>query len=109
MTDDLAGSEKQEGVRTRGHGEPLIWAAMWLCLVLAAIAFTIGLNMAFERRLAPCPDGTFFPEGAADFNCYVHPEAAPGTAIALFAVLLGTIVVFSGISAALAVQVRARR
>ncbi|MCZ3386165.1 MAG: hypothetical protein LH630_04190 [Actinomycetia bacterium] len=62
--------------------------------------------MAFERRVAPCPNGKFFPEGATDFNCYVHPQAATGTAIALFAVMLGTIIVFSGISAALALQGR---
>ncbi len=81
---------------------------MGVSLILAVIAFIIGINMATERRAAPCPNGTTFPEGATDLNCYVHPEGTTGTVIAIFAVMLGTIIVFSGISAALAVQSRAR-
>lgn len=106
MTDDLAGSEKQARVRSRGQGETFVWTAVGLGVALAVVALIIGLTMAFDRRVAPCRNGTFFPEGATDFNCYVHPEGVTGTAIALFALLLGTLIVFSGISAALALQSR---
>ncbi|MBO0836184.1 MAG: hypothetical protein J2P28_11875 [Actinobacteria bacterium] len=58
-----------------------------------------GLMMALQRHVAPCPDGTFFPPGTTNFNCYVHPNAGIGTEIAVLSALLGILVVLAAISA----------
>jgi hypothetical protein len=55
--------------------------------------------MAAEKMDAPCPDETFIPLGTTDFTCYVHPQAGVGIAIATFSILLGILVVFTGIVA----------
>lgn len=56
-----------------------------------------GFAMALDRRAAACPNGTFFPLGTTNFNCYVHPSAGTGTAIAVISALLGILVVLSAI------------
>jgi hypothetical protein len=59
-----------------------------------------GFVMALKSHVAPCPNGTYFPQGTTDFNCYVHPNAGSGIAIAVTSALLGILVVLSAISAA---------
>lgn len=40
-----------------------------------------GLVMITKRNVITCPDGTTFPNGTTDFNCYEHPDAALGVSI----------------------------
>jgi hypothetical protein len=77
-----------------------LWAAMWVGIAVALVGLVDGLVMAFKRHVAPCPNGTYFPKGATNFDCYVHPNAGTGIAIAAVSSLLGILVVLSAISAA---------
>lgn len=85
----------------RGEAPPVdrrddaVWWATWVGVGFALVGLVDGLIMALERKVADCPDGTYFPEGATDFTCYVHPQAGLGVAIAAFSVVLGILVVFS--------------
>jgi hypothetical protein len=65
--------------------------------------------MALKRKVTNCPNGHYFPEGTTNFNCYVHPQAGVGVAIAVFSVLLGILIVFSAISASAALESAQRR
>lgn len=56
------------------------------------MGLTLGLALALKRREAPCPDGTYFPEGTTDFRCFVHPHALDGSAIAVISVVLGILI-----------------
>ncbi len=62
--------------------------------------------MALQRKVADCPDGKYFPEGATDLNCYVHPQGGLGTAIAALSVVLGILVVFCSMAARASLEVR---
>jgi hypothetical protein len=72
---------------------------MWVGLTLALVGLIDGFVMALQRHVAPCPNGTYFPQGATNFNCYVHPNAGTGIAVAVTSTLLGILVVLSAISA----------
>lgn len=87
----------QDGPRLDEGHEDLIWWATWAGLILALIGLLDGLMMALKKKEAPCPDGTFFPEGTTDFACYVHPQAGVGIAISALSVMLGILIVFSSI------------
>jgi len=69
-------------------------------LALALVGLVDGFVMALHRHVASCPNGTYFPQGTTNFNCYVHPNAGAGTAIAAISGLLGILVVLSAISVA---------
>jgi hypothetical protein len=86
--------------RRAGHGEPIVWSAMSVGLILALVGLADGLVKALQKHVAPCPNGTYFPQGTTNFNCYVHPNAGTGTAIAVISSLLGILVTLSAISAA---------
>jgi hypothetical protein len=73
---------------------------MWIGLALAVVGLADGFVKALDRRVAPCPNGTYFPQGATNFSCYVYPNAGTGVAIAVISALLGILVVLSGTSAA---------
>ena len=107
VSEDSADGTRNERVRPLAPGERFVWTAMGICLGLAVTAAIIGLSMAFSKRVAPCQNGTFFPEGTKDFNCYVYPHAGIGSVMAISAVLLGTIVVFSALSAVESMRLRA--
>ena len=79
--------------------EDAVWWATRLGIALTAVGLVDGLVMALERRVADCPNGTYFPEGATDFNCYVHPQAGLGIAIAVFSLLLGILVLLASMAA----------
>ena len=64
-------------------------------LVAAVVGLVDGIVMALDKKEAPCPDGTYFPEGATDITCYVHPEADIGIAVASISVVLGILVVLA--------------
>ena len=83
-----------------GRDERIVWPAMWVGLILALVGLVDGFVMALKRHVAPCPNGTYFPKGATNFNCYVHPNAGPGIAIVVISGQLGILVVLSAISAA---------
>ncbi len=68
--------------------------------VAALVGVVDGIVTAARRHVTPCPDGKYFPEGATDFNCYVHPNAGLGIAIVVFSVLLGMVVWLAGTSTA---------
>jgi hypothetical protein len=74
-----------------------------IALVIAAgclLTFTgvaVGLRMALKRKEAPCPDGTFFPEGTKDFRCFVHPHGLDGTAVVVFSLMLGILIVLAAV------------
>jgi hypothetical protein len=69
-------------------------------VVLALVGLVDGLVMALKRKVADCPSGHYFPQDTTNFDCYVHPQAGIGIAIAVSSALLGLLVVFSAISAA---------
>lgn len=96
----------QDEARSAARREDAVWWATWVGLALALIALIDGLVMALKRKLADCPDGTYFPQGETDFNCYVHPQAGLGIAIAVLSVVLGILVVFSSIVARASLGVR---
>lgn len=83
----------------RERQEDLIWWGTWLGVVLAAVGLVNGVVMALKRRTAACPDGKYFPEGTTDFECYVHPQAGVGIAVAVLSVMLGIVVVLASITA----------
>jgi len=106
VTDDLMRPENQQRVQPRSRGESLVRSAIGVCLVLACITLAVGVRMALDRRVAPCQSGHYFPPGATDSNCYAYPQGGTGAAIAVFSILLGTLIVFSGISAVATLRAR---
>ncbi|MDZ5619537.1 hypothetical protein [Nocardioides bizhenqiangii] len=82
-----------------GRREDLIWWGTWLGLVCAVVGIVDGLVMALNKELATCPDGTYFPEGTTDFDCYAYPQAGLGIGIIVVSVMLGVLVVFASIAA----------
>lgn len=72
---------------------------MWVGFALALVGLADGLKMALKRHIVTCPNGTYFPQGTTNFNCYVHPNAGTGIAIAVISALLGILVALSTISA----------
>jgi hypothetical protein len=100
MSDDATQSpSSQDGSRLIDRRADLVWWATRVGLVLALVGLVDGLMMALKRQVATCPNGTYFREGTTNFDCYVHPQAGIGIAIAVFSVVLGILVVFSGIVA----------
>ena len=69
-------------------------------LILALVGLIDGFKMAHKRQVVTCPNGTYFPQGTTNFNCYAHPDAGTGVAIAVIAALLGILVALAAISAA---------
>jgi hypothetical protein len=94
-----ASSPQPEG-RRAGRDEGNVWFAMSVGIILALVGLVDGFVMALKRHVAPCPNGTYFPQGAKNFDCYVHPNAGTGIAIAVISALLGILVVLSAITAA---------
>lgn len=86
--------------RRAGRAERHVWSAMRVGIALALVGLADGFVMALKSHVAPCPNGTFFPKGTTNFNCYVHPNAGTGIAIAVMSALLGILVVLAAISAA---------
>ena len=96
----------QDEARPADRREDAVWLATWVGLALAMVGLIDGVMMALKRKVADCPGGTYFPEGATDFNCYVHPQAGLGIAVAALSVVLGILVVFSSIVARASLEVR---
>jgi hypothetical protein len=94
------GSGLQSGGRHVGRDERIVGAARRIGLTLALVGIADGFVMALKRHVAPCPNGTYFPQGTTNFSCYVHPNAGTGIAISVISALLGILVVLSAISAA---------
>jgi hypothetical protein len=94
-----ASGPRPEG-RPAGRGERVVWSAMSVGLIVALAGLADGLVKALNRHVAPCPNGTYFPQGTTNFNCFVHPNAGTGIAIAVISALLGILVTLSAISAA---------
>jgi hypothetical protein len=99
--------EAKGSARNESREESAVRVALGICLFLAGIGLIVGLITASARKVAPCENGHMFPEGTKDFNCYVHPQGGVGVAIALFSILLGTLVVFSSIPALATLRARA--
>jgi hypothetical protein len=99
MTEDAAESPAdQDSARLPERREDLVWWATWVALLLASVGLVDGLMMAMKKQVAACPDGTYFPDGTTDLDCYVHPEAGLGIAIAALSVVLAILVVFSSMA-----------
>jgi hypothetical protein len=98
IQDEAESPANPEGARLAERREDLVWWATWAGLILCFIGFVDGLMMALKKRVADCTDGTYFPEGTTDFDCYVHPQAGVGIGIAVLSVVLGILVVFSSIA-----------
>ena len=86
--------------RRAGRDKRIVWSAMWVGFTLALVGLADGLKMALKRHVVTCPNGTYFPQGTTNFDCYVHPNAGTGIAIAVISALLGILVALSAISAA---------
>jgi hypothetical protein len=86
----------------------LTWWATWVGLIFAGVAFLSGLVMALEKKVVTCPDGTSFPEGVSDFECYVHPDAAIGIAVAALSIVLGVLVLLISSVARSGLEARTR-
>jgi hypothetical protein len=96
----------RDKARPADRREDAVWWATWLGLALSMVGLIDGLMMALKTKVADCPDGTYFPQGASDFNCYVHPEADLGIAIAALSVVLGILVVFASMAVRASLEVR---
>ena len=53
----------------------------------------------------PAP-GTYFPEDATDFTCYVHPQARLGIAIAVLSVMLGILIILCSLVVTASLETR---
>ena len=85
----------------------MVWLATPVGFVMVAVGLVAGLKMAWSKRLATCPEGTSFPEGTTDFDCYVRPQLELGLAIAAMSIVLGILLAFS--SALLKAHLEANR
>ena len=92
--------------RRADRDEGYVRLAVPLCLGVAIIGLIDGVVMASKRHVAQCPNGHHFPPGTTNFNCYVHPHAGDGIAVAVVSILLGTLVWLAGISAVASVRGR---
>jgi hypothetical protein len=108
IEDATQSSHSDDGVRVSERGEDLVWWATWVGLSFAIVGLVDGLSMALKKRLATCPDGTYFPDDATDINCYVHPQGGLGIAIAALSVVLGILLVLSSIAARASLKGRPR-
>lgn len=96
MRDEATESHDSQGeAPPADRRDDAVWWATWVGVGFAMVGLVDGLIMALKRKVADCPDGKYFPEGATDFTCYVHPQAGLGVAIAALSVVLGILVVFS--------------
>jgi hypothetical protein len=80
-----------------GRPEVLTWWATAAGLVLALVGVVDGILMALHEKTIGCPNGTEWPEGTTDFNCYLHPQLGVGVAIAVSSGVLAILVAFSSI------------
>ena len=101
-----ATESNQDEARPADRREDAVWWATWVGIALALVGLIDGVMMALKRKAADCPSGTYFPEGATDFNCYVHPQAGLGIAVAALSVVLGILVVLSSMVARASLEVR---
>jgi hypothetical protein len=69
-------------------------------VILTVISVVVGLGMAFQRKVVPCPDGHQFPPGTTDFRCFIYPQAGEGSALAMLSIMLGLIIILCSIIAA---------
>lgn len=86
------------GQETDRRMRPLWWAT-WTGLILCAVGLVDGVLMALNRKVVTCPDGTYFPEGTKNFDCYAHPQGGVGIAVAVWSVVLAILVVMSSVVA----------
>ena len=98
----------REVARPADRREDAVWVATWAGLSFALVGLVDGLFMALNKKVSRCPDGTFFPEGATDFDCYVHPQAGVGIAIAALSVVLGILIVFASMVTRASLQAHPR-
>ena len=90
-----------------GRQEGLVAGAVWVGALLALVGLIDGVVMTLNKKVASCPDGKYFPDGTTDFTCYVHPQAGVGIAVAALSIVLGILVVLSGIVATATLRSRA--
>lgn len=96
MIEDAAESPShQDAAPHTDRRQDIVRWATWVGLFLALVSLVAGLMMAVEKKVVTCPDGTYFPEGTTNFDCYVHPQAELGIAIAALSVVLGILIAFS--------------
>jgi hypothetical protein len=105
MVEGTTPAPAQAAARRPSSEENTVWALVSISMLVALVGLVDGLMMAFQKKVAPCPDGHLFPPDTTDFNCYVHPHAGVGVAIAVFSVLLALAMAVSGISAAASLRV----
>ena len=106
MQEEATESHSKQHDAPADRREVAVWWATRVGLAFALVGLIDGVMMTLKRKVADCPDGTFFPEGATDFNCYVHPQAGLGIAIAALSVVLGILVQFSSMVARASLEVR---
>ena len=100
MTEDKAVAPTEHVLtRLAAHGEALVLCAIWIGLTMALVGLIDGISIAAKRVVADCPAGKFFPNGTSNFDCYSHPGAGLGIAIAAFSVMLGILIVLSSLVA----------
>lgn len=99
-------SNQDDEARPADRREDAVWWATWAGLGLALVGLIDGLMMALKKKVAGCPGGTYFPEDATDFTCYVHPQAGLGIAIAALSVMLGILIVLCSIVARASLEAR---
>ena len=79
--------------------QDLVRWGTWAGLLAALVGFIDGIVMTARRKVTSCADGTYFPEGTTDFNCYHHPQAAMGIGLVAMSLMLGILIVLAGIAA----------
>ena len=97
----VAPGEAPSGDRPKGA----VWWATFAGVFFALVGLVDGLVMALEREAIECPGGTYSPE-APEFACFVHPQAGLGIGIAALSVVLGIVLVLSGMVAKATLEAR---
>ncbi len=109
MTQNPTQSPSTEGGADRAtrHEKHVGWAT-GVGLSMACVAMFAGIMVALQREPITCPDGTFFPKGTTDFECYAHPQGGVGIAIASLSVGLAMLIILVSIIAKASLRERPR-
>lgn len=99
MTSDPASRTSSTSEETTSTSVVMTSLAIVLGMAFAATGVAMGLVRALKKVEAQCPDGTEFPLDERDFRCFVRPHAFDGSALVVVSLLLGILIVLTGLIA----------
>jgi hypothetical protein len=90
---DNAGTSPAVSHEPQTHA--LVTACVMTGVVLTIVGVVVGADMGLHATRIDCPNGTYFPEGTTDFRCFAHEHAGEGTAVVIFSIMLGILIVLT--------------